>query len=189
MKSNKTTLDRRQFLKKAGLGVGIGTLSAASYPFNTSSFSIVDKQLGVALVGLGNYSKNKLAPAFEHTQYCRLAGIVTGTPSKEKEWMDKYGIPQKNVYNYSNFDQIADNPDIDIVYVVLPNAMHADYVLAGLCGADGLAGFHDARALFRVRIPVRLAQLFELAGVGRLRPLAPVGAVRVDEVTARFDPA
>ena len=31
----------------------------------------------------------------------------------------KYGIAEKNTYNYRNFDQIADNPDIDVVYVVL----------------------------------------------------------------------
>ncbi len=36
---------------------------------------------------------------------------------------------QKNIYNYASFDRIADNPDIDIVYVVLPNAMHAEYTI------------------------------------------------------------
>ncbi|MCC9138269.1 Gfo/Idh/MocA family protein, partial [Pontibacter silvestris] len=41
----------------------------------------------------------------------------------------KYNIPEKNIYNYENFDQIADNPDIDIVYVVLPNSMHAEYTI------------------------------------------------------------
>jgi glucose-fructose oxidoreductase len=39
------------------------------------------KKLGVALVGLGSYSTQHLAPAFEHSHYCYLAGIVTGTPS------------------------------------------------------------------------------------------------------------
>jgi glucose-fructose oxidoreductase len=130
MKNRKYSIDRRQFIKKAGLGVGLSALASTAYPFSVGQpHSPDEKKLGVALVGLGGYSRGKLAPAFEFTKYCQLSGIVTGTPSKEKEWMDKYGIPKKNVYNYDNFDSIADNPDIDIVYVVLPNAMHADYVI------------------------------------------------------------
>src|SRR5688572_20220658 len=88
-----------------------------------------DKKLGIALVGLGSYSSEELAPALEETQHCYLAGIVTGSSAKEKEWCEKYRIPQQNVYNYQRFDSIKDNRDIDIVYVVLPNAMHAEYVV------------------------------------------------------------
>ena len=131
MKNSKTHLDRRQFIKKAGLGVGLSALATSAYPFSDLHLrpSQDEKKLGVALVGLGGYSKGKLAPAFEFTKSCQLSGIVTGSPDKAKEWMDKHDIPEKNVYNYDNFDSIADNPDIDIVYVVLPNAMHADYVI------------------------------------------------------------
>lgn len=41
----------------------------------------------------------------------------------------KYDIPEGNIYSYQTFDKIKDNPDIDIVYVVLPNSMHAEYVV------------------------------------------------------------
>ncbi|HEY8898604.1 MAG TPA: Gfo/Idh/MocA family oxidoreductase [Niastella sp.] len=86
-------------------------------------------KLGIALVGLGDYSENQLAPALQKTQHCYLAGIVTGTPAKIDTWKGKYNIPDRNVYNYQNFDNIKDNPDIDIIYVVLPNALHAEYVI------------------------------------------------------------
>lgn len=76
---------------------------------------------------MGSYSTYQLAPALQDTQHCYLAGIVTGTPEKEKTWADKYGIPEKNIYNYQNFDDIANNEDIDVVYVVLPNSMHAEF--------------------------------------------------------------
>lgn len=88
-----------------------------------------NEKLGVALVGLGSYSSGQLAPALQETRLCRLAGVVTGTPSKEKEWAERHSIPSANIYNYETFDRIADNPDIDIVYVVLPNSMHADYTV------------------------------------------------------------
>ena len=86
-------------------------------------------RLGVALVGLGYYSTDLLAPALQQTKNCYLAGIVTGTPAKAEVWEKKYNIPEKNIYNYENFDQIANNPDIDVVYVVLPPAMHKEYVV------------------------------------------------------------
>jgi predicted dehydrogenase len=87
------------------------------------------KKLGIALVGLGGYSKGQLAPALKETQDCYLAGIVTGTPGKIDKWRKDYDIPAENVYNYENFDSIKDNPAIDIVYVVLPNSMHAEFTI------------------------------------------------------------
>lgn len=87
------------------------------------------KELGVALVGLGKYSTEQLAPALQETSRCKLKGIVTGTPTKAAEWKCKYNLPERNIYNYDNFDTIKDNPDIDIVYVVLPNSMHAEYTI------------------------------------------------------------
>lgn len=86
-------------------------------------------RLGFALVGLGRLSTNQLAPAFEKSEHCRLSGIVTGSPDKAKEWKQKYGIDDNNVYDYRNFDAIAENPDIDVVYVVLPNSMHEEFVI------------------------------------------------------------
>ena len=121
-------MHRRIFTQQLSLGLGATVLSspfALASPFQEQP----TKKLGVALVGLGSYSSGQLGPALLETKNCQLTGIVTGTPAKEKVWMDKYGIPKKNVYNYENYDSIADNDAIDIVYVVLPNSMHAEYTI------------------------------------------------------------
>ncbi|GAB3891324.1 Gfo/Idh/MocA family protein [Spirosoma agri] len=125
-----TSLSRRNFL--AGIGASALTLPMLTDVFGNpiqSDPSQQGRKLGIALVGLGYYSKNLLAPALQETQNCRLAGIVTGTPSKVDEWKQKYNIPQANVYDYKTFDRIADNKDIDVVYVVLPNSMHEEFVI------------------------------------------------------------
>jgi predicted dehydrogenase len=85
--------------------------------------------LGIALVGLGKYSSGQLAPALKETKLCKLTGIVTGSPHKVGEWQRKYDIPSRNIYSYQDFDLIKNNPAIDIVYVVLPNSMHATFVI------------------------------------------------------------
>ncbi|MEM9141917.1 MAG: Gfo/Idh/MocA family oxidoreductase [Bacteroidota bacterium] len=120
-------MDRRSFNIKLTTGLAGSTLVGAM-PF-ACGMGVGQKKekLGVALVGLGSYSSYQLAPALLDTEHCYLAGVVTGTPEKEKIWMDKYNIAPENVYNYGNFDTIAKNRDIDIVYVVLPNSMHADF--------------------------------------------------------------
>jgi len=86
------------------------------------------RRLGVALVGLGNYANSELRPALlNHTRYCQLAGVVTGSERKGRAWSHHYGFPESSVYHYDEMDQLAANPDIDIVYVVTPNALHAEH--------------------------------------------------------------
>ena len=86
-------------------------------------------KLGIALVGLGKYSSGQLGPALRETKHCYLAGIVTGSPVKAVAWQKEYNIPDANVYDYENFDFIKNNKEIDIVYVVLPNSMHEEFVI------------------------------------------------------------
>src|ERR1700712_2065661 len=88
-----------------------------------------NEKLGVALLGLGKYASLQLAPALLETKHCRLAGIVTGDAGKAEAWKEKYDLPAQNIYTYKNFDTIKDNNDIDIVYVVTPNALHADFAV------------------------------------------------------------
>ncbi len=116
---------RREFIKTTAL-------AAASMSFAGSLASQVraagpDRKIGFALAGLGNLSTHQLAPALQKTKYCRLTGIVTGHPAKAELWKAQYQIPDKNIYNYDNMEKMADNPDIDVVYVVTPNALHAEH--------------------------------------------------------------
>jgi predicted dehydrogenase len=131
---------RREFMRTLSLGLGATLVGASaigqplswleeiSYGPATLEALQSGKQLGVALVGLGKYSTGQLAPALQETKLCKLAGIVTGTPTKALQWKQQYNIPEKNIYDYKTFDRIADNPDIDIIYIVLPVGMHAEYV-------------------------------------------------------------
>ena len=118
---------RREFFKTSAL-------AAASLPL-LGAFSPVahadepGRKLGFALVGLGGLSTHQIAPALQKTNFCRLAGIVTGTPAKAVRWKAQYNIPDKNIYNYDTMGQMADNPDIDVVYIVTPNALHAEHTI------------------------------------------------------------
>ena len=79
--------------------------------------------LRVAIMGLGGYG-TRVAEAMRECKKAKLVGVISGTPSKIKDWQSKYGIPEKNCYNYENFDKIKDNKDIDAVYIITPNSLH-----------------------------------------------------------------
>jgi glucose-fructose oxidoreductase len=106
---------------------GMAGLSFAESAFANIIIPQKKERLGVALVGLGYYSTDLLAPALKLTEHCYLAGIVTGTPAKAEQWKKDHNLPDKNIYSYDNFDTVANNPDIDVIYVVLPPSMHAEY--------------------------------------------------------------
>lgn len=113
---------RRDFLQKI-------TASAVAFSFLPSTKEDFYDQpyqgpvLRVAILGLGSYG-NRVAEAMRSCRKAKLVGAISGTPSKLKDWQSKYNIPEKNSYNYENFDRIKDNPDIDAVYIITPNALH-----------------------------------------------------------------
>lgn len=117
-------ISRKNFLKQTG-----SAMVASTIGFPSIILPKTKEKLGVALVGLGSYSSGRLAPGLQRTEHCELRGIVTGTPSKIPVWQERYDIPDNNVYNYQTMPEIADNDDIDIVYIVVPTGLHAVYAI------------------------------------------------------------
>ncbi|MCR9017033.1 Gfo/Idh/MocA family protein [Aquiflexum gelatinilyticum] len=131
---------RRDFLQKLTVGAGILPF-AFSFTPNENPMNIFDDVqdgpiLRVAIMGLGSYG-NRVAEAMMDCKRAKITGVISGTPSKIKEWQSKYAIPDKNCYNYENFDAIKNNPDIDAVYIITPNALHH-----GQCLRVAAAGKH-----------------------------------------------
>src|SRR5215469_8365499 len=105
---------RRKFLRDmslstAAVATGFGLASCAKsqpeQPASNTPPPNGQKKLGVALLGLGHYATNELAPAFQQTNLCELRGVVTGHPDKAAQWAQQYSLPPKNIYNYDNFDR------------------------------------------------------------------------------------
>jgi predicted dehydrogenase len=122
---------RRDFLQKlTGSAITLSFLPhLAPATGNTpDTHRYAGPMLRVAIMGLGSYG-TRVAEAMQTCKKARLVGVISGTPSKIKTWQARYNIPEKNCYNYENFDKIKDNPDIDAVYVITPNALHHDQVI------------------------------------------------------------
>ncbi len=124
-------LTRRGFLRAAGAGVAVTGLSSR----RATGQRLPDPpgpKLGYAIVGLGSLAINQIMPAFAQSEKSKLVALVSGHRDKADKLAARYGVAAKNIYSYDNFDSIRDNPEIDVVYVVLPNSMHAEYTIRAL---------------------------------------------------------
>src|SRR5688500_2928981 len=121
---------RRDFLEKITVSaIGLPFLSFANTSCAEKTSGVADGQvLRVAIMGLGSYG-TRVADAMQSCTRAKLTGVISGTPSKIKKWQSKYNIPEKNCYNYENFDNIKNNPDIDAVYIITPNGLHKDQAI------------------------------------------------------------
>ncbi|MEO7690438.1 MAG: Gfo/Idh/MocA family oxidoreductase [Sphingomonas sp.] len=88
-----------------------------------------DRPLGYAIVGLGGYGLGVIIPQFANCTHSKLVAVVSGDPAKAHRVAAEHGLPERSIYSYESFDQIRNNPDVDIVYVCLPNSMHAEFVI------------------------------------------------------------
>lgn len=88
-----------------------------------------DKRIGFAIVGVGRLTLETIMPAFGNCKYAKPVALVSGDAAKAAKVADQFGINPKNIYNYQNFDTIKNNPEIQAVYIVLPNGMHEEYTV------------------------------------------------------------
>ena len=89
----------------------------------------IPRRLGIAVAGLGHLSLAQILPGFGVAEHVRVTALVSGERDKARVVAAQYGVPERNLYDYANFDRLRDNPDVDIVYIVLPNAMHAEFTV------------------------------------------------------------
>ncbi|MGD0769079.1 MAG: Gfo/Idh/MocA family oxidoreductase [Tepidisphaeraceae bacterium] len=126
------SFSRRRFLETSGAALAAASLAK----FGARSLLAAEDRaaepttpLGFAFVGLGGFALNQLLPGISRCKFCKPVALVSGHPDKAAAVARQYGIESGNIYNYENFDSIGNNPRIDVVYIVLPNGMHADYTV------------------------------------------------------------
>ena len=130
MSEQSTSLTRRTFLTTSAVTAAALATRLTAQPTPTQQQGDRPaKKLGFALVGVGSLTMGQLLPAFAKCNFARAVALVSGHPDKAAAQAGKYGIDPKDIYSYENFDSIKDNPQIDVVYIVLPNSMHAEYTI------------------------------------------------------------
>jgi len=135
-------IDRRRLLVGAGALPLAASAAGAATPHVTSlaqgqplagKFNLPDppkERMRWAVVGLGSFAVGQMIPGFVASSHARMTAFVSGSPDKARDLGARYGVSK--FYDYSNFDRIADDQDIDCVYIALPVALHAEYAIRAL---------------------------------------------------------
>ncbi len=127
-------ITRRGFIGKVGQGLLAANVAGALLKDASAQLTVPEppgKKLGWAIVGLGSLSIHQILPAFATCEKSKVVALVSGHPDKANKLALRYGVSPKNIYDYRNYDSIKDNPDVDVIYIVLPNGMHAEYTVRG----------------------------------------------------------
>jgi predicted dehydrogenase len=122
---------RRDFLALAATAAAVG-LAPKVFAQAASEPAESERPLGWALVGIGRLTTGQILPAIANCKKSKLVALVTGHPAKAAPIVTQFGLNPANVYSYDTYDQLADNPAVDVIYIVLPNGMHTEYTLRGL---------------------------------------------------------
>lgn len=133
--SNGNEITRRGFMTRVGQGLVAANVAGLLKNASAAQLVVPDppgKKLGWAIVGLGSLSIHQILPAFAQCEKSKVVALVSGHPDKANKLAQRYGVNPKSIYSYQNYDSIKDNPEVDIIYIVLPNGMHAEYTVRGL---------------------------------------------------------
>lgn len=83
------------------------------------------RQVGYAVIGLGHIVQHAVLPAFQNAKGARLVALVSGDKDKRQELGTAYDVP---TFDYAQLEDCLDMPEVEAVYIGLPNDLHAEYV-------------------------------------------------------------
>ena len=128
-------ITRRHFIYRIGQGVVAASVVGTVLKDVAAQQLIVPdppgKKIGWAIVGLGSLAIHEILPAFSKCEKSKVVALVSGHRDKAEKLALRYDVDAKNIYSYQNYDSIKNNPEVDIIYIVLPNGMHAEYTVRG----------------------------------------------------------
>jgi predicted dehydrogenase len=112
-----------------------------------------DKKVRYAVVGAGNIAQVAVLPAFAHAEEnSELAAIVSGDAVKRLTLCQRYGVEFNG--DYSDFERVLEEADVDAVYIATPNSHHKEFTLRAaalgvhvLCEKPMAPSSDDCRAM------------------------------------------
>ncbi len=82
------------------------------------------RRFGFAVVGLG-HGATKFLEALEDSPTTRVTALVSGNLAKAQRLARTHNIP--TALTYTDFHTLADNPQVQAVYLCLPNHLHREF--------------------------------------------------------------
>ncbi len=85
-----------------------------------------DERFRWAVVGVGRHSRLYVIPAIAASRLGAFAALVTSKPESAERFASRWGVPRI----YESYEDVLAAPDVDGVFLVSPNDVHHEQVLA-----------------------------------------------------------
>ena len=86
-------------------------------------------KLQIGIIGCGGIANGKHLPALRKLQnLCDLAAFCDIIPERAEKARAEYGSPDAKIY--TDYRELLDNGDIDVVHVLTPNVLHSPITVA-----------------------------------------------------------
>ena len=85
------------------------------------------KKVKFGILGCGNIA-GAFASDIPLTKHCELAAVASRTKKKAEEFAKKYKAPKA----YGSYEELVEDPEVDVVYVATPHPFHMDNSLLAI---------------------------------------------------------
>ncbi|BDQ34869.1 Gfo/Idh/MocA family protein [Pseudodesulfovibrio portus] len=86
------------------------------------------KKIRFGILSTAKIGRTKVVPAIQHSELCRVDAISSRTMESARAAADALSIPKA----YDSYEALLADPDIDAVYIPLPNHLHVAWAIKGL---------------------------------------------------------
>jgi len=84
-------------------------------------------RIGWGIIGIGGHAEENMAPAIvQQTDRARLVAVA----SRDRDRADEFGKRHGGARGLSSYEELLSDPEVEIVLIATPNALHADQVVA-----------------------------------------------------------
>ena len=80
------------------------------------------------VMGAAGIALNRVIPGMQEVKACRILAIASRDAAKARAAADRMGIER----SYGSYQALLDDPDIEAVYVPLPNHLHVEWCARAL---------------------------------------------------------
>ncbi|WP_027416742.1 Gfo/Idh/MocA family protein [Aneurinibacillus terranovensis] len=77
------------------------------------------------ILGAARIAKERLIPAIQEAKNAQLCAIASRNEEKARDFAHNLGIPRV----YGSYEDLLKDPEIDAVYIPLPNHLHAEWTI------------------------------------------------------------
>lgn len=86
------------------------------------------KKLRWGIIGAANIAKQQVIPAIQQVSNTEIVAIASRSEGKAQQFANDFNIP--NIYD--TYEALIESPEIDAVYIALPNTHHKQWALAAI---------------------------------------------------------